>query len=138
MAPVSSRHPVYALPIRLCAALWLVLAPAVAIAHHSFVVVYDVQRSLTVQATIASFLYRNPHAVLQLDVRVADGSTQCWTAQWGGLAQLKREGVTSTSLKVGDRVVVTGSPARQPGLHLLRLQAVHRPADGWTWRGVTP
>ena len=126
--------------MRLCAALWLVLAlgPAAAIAHHSFVVVYDVQRSLRVQATIAGFLYRNPHAVLQLDVRVADGSTQRWTAQWGGLAQLKREGVTSTSLKVGDRVVVTGSPARQPGLHLLRLQAEHRPADGWTWRGVTP
>lgn len=126
--------------MRLCAALGLVLAlgPAAAIAHHSFVVVYDVQRSLTVQATIAGFLYRNPHAVLQLDVRVADGSTQRWTAQWGGLAQLKREGVTSSSLKVGDRVVVTGSPARQPGLHLLRVQAVHRPADGWTWRGVTP
>jgi len=42
--------------------------------------------------------------------------------------------VRNDSLKVGDRVVVTGVPPRDPGRReIVNLKAIGRPADNWLW-----
>jgi hypothetical protein len=37
------------------------------------------------------------------------------------------------ALKPGDRVIVTGPPARRPGAQRLVMQGLLRPADGFAW-----
>src|SRR6185436_11675240 len=45
--------------------------------------------------------------------------------------------VTLTTLRVGDHLIVTGAPSRDPGSHeLVRLKEVRRPRDGWTYRVI--
>ena len=111
--------------------------PLSAFAHHSFVVVYDTERSVQVEGTLTRFLDRNPHALLQIETLDASGSRQQWKAEWGSRGQLVREGVGADSLRVGDRVVVSGNPGRDESQHILRVQGVRRTSDGWTWQGVT-
>jgi hypothetical protein len=56
--------------------------------------------------------------------------------EWGGGAALARDGaVNSTTLKPGDKVVITGNPGRVADDHRIRLQKIVRPKDGWTWGG---
>jgi thiamine monophosphate kinase len=42
--------------------------------------------------------------------------------------------MTRTTLKPGDRIVVTGELARDSAMRLL-IQNVRRPSDGWQWQG---
>jgi hypothetical protein len=39
------------------------------------------------------------------------------------------------TLKPGDRLIVTGSPSRDPSAYRMHLKRIERPADGWTWIG---
>jgi len=43
------------------------------------------------------------------------------------------QGVTKETLKPGDRVIITGSPARDPAAYRVHLKKIQRPADGWEW-----
>ena len=38
------------------------------------------------------------------------------------------------ALKPGDRVIVTGAPAREPAAQRIVMQSLERPSDGLTWR----
>jgi beta-lactamase regulating signal transducer with metallopeptidase domain len=38
------------------------------------------------------------------------------------------------ALKLGDRVIVTGPPARRPGAQRLVMHSLQRPSDGFAWR----
>lgn len=56
-----------------------------------------------------------------------------YTVTWMSGSQLTRQGVATDDLRVGDVVVVSGSPSRQTA-ELARISEVRRPSDGWTWR----
>jgi len=43
--------------------------------------------------------------------------------------------VTKDTLRPGDKVIVTGSPPRDPSEYRLHLKRIERPADGWKWSG---
>jgi thiamine monophosphate kinase len=58
---------------------------------------------------------------------------QRWTVEWEARGQLDHQGVTSMTLKPGDRVVITGNPGKNPADHWLRAQSIVRPKDGWKW-----
>ena len=51
----------------------------------------------------------------------------------GSARAADHEGVTSMTLKPGERVVITGNPGRNPSDHWLRAQTIVRPKDGWKW-----
>jgi thiamine monophosphate kinase len=57
-----------------------------------------------------------------------------WIVECRGAAHLRQQGVTETTLRPGQRVIVTGSPGRVSADHRLRLRAIVRPQDGWRWR----
>ena len=42
-------------------------------------------------------------------------SSQRWAVEWGGTRQLAQAGVKRDSLKIGDKVVISGRPSRVPG-----------------------
>jgi hypothetical protein len=75
----------------------------------------------------------NPHAILV--VRSDDGQTV--TAEWGSATQLTRSGFQTEMLAVGDRVVISGAPSRDPAARRMALVSrIERPRDGWAWTRV--
>src|SRR5262245_14813898 len=121
---------------------WVVLlAAAVAAdsvaahAHHSIASVYDSNRRATVEGIVAQFQLVNPHPFLLIDVKDAAGQEQRWRLEMDNRWELAAIGVTARTFKPGDRVVVSGSPARtQPqSLYVLRLD---RPLDGFWYEQV--
>jgi hypothetical protein len=110
-----------------------VVAGVPAYAHHSFARYYFESQSAAIEGEVQEFQYRNPHALLL--VRAADetGQMRTYTAEWGGPTRLARAGIESHTLKPGDRVIVTGSPGRNPSEYKLHLKGLHRPADGLRW-----
>ncbi len=123
------RRAVLVLAVAAC----MMTAPASA--HHSFAATYLESKKVTIEGTIVNFEWRNPHSFLHVMVKGEDGTNQRWAAEWGGGGQLSRQGVARDSLKVGDKVVVTGDPSRTAGDNRLRVRTVFRPADGWRWGG---
>jgi hypothetical protein len=104
-----------------------------AYAHHSFARDYFEDQSVTYEGNVSQFQYRNPHALLMFDVRGDRGQMQTYAAEWRGTNRLAAAGITASTLKPGDRVVVTGSPGRKASDRRLHLKGIHRPSDGWRW-----
>lgn len=107
-----------------------------AYAHHSFAATYIVDKEIKVEGKLIEFLYRNPHSFVKVEAPDDKGQTQTWAVEWGGGAQLSRDGVSRDSLKPGDHVIVTGNPGRDPADHRIRMHSITRPSDGWKWVGV--
>jgi hypothetical protein len=112
---------------RWCAMLLLVAAMP-ALAHHSFAVFFDDARSVTVTGTVEEFQFRNPHGLIRIAVKKADGTVETWKAETNSPSILERRGWTRTSLKAGDVITIDGWPARD-GSNYLRMRSVKR-ADG--------
>jgi uncharacterized protein DUF6152 len=109
------------------------LCGAQAYAHHDFAATYIEDKQMSIAGELVQFVYRNPHAILHIMAPDADRQLQRWTVEWEGRGQLDHEGVTGMTLKVGDRVVITGNPGRNATDHWLRAQTIVRPRDGWKW-----
>ena len=105
-------------------------------AHHSFAATYSVDRTVTVQGTVIDFLFRYPHAFVHVMAPDKAGQMVEWSIEWAAAGALTKENVTNATLKPGDQVVVTGSPARDESLHRIRMKAIIRPSDGWKWSGT--
>jgi len=107
-------------------------------AHHSFAGTYlEYATPVTVEGTLVAFLVRNPHSFVHVeDATKKDpktGEPIRWSIEWGAAGQLAQQGVRTGSLKVGDKVKVTGSPGRNSDDYRLRMRTITRPSDGWTW-----
>jgi hypothetical protein len=105
-------------------------------AHHSFPATYNLEQTVTIEGTVVQFLYRNPHSFVHVMVTGKDGKTVTWAVEWGAGGALSSGGVTSSTLKPGDKVKVTGNPARDASTHRLRMNSIERPSDGWKWVGT--
>ena len=81
------------------------------------------------------YLTIRPANDMKVDVADKDGTTKSWTLEWGSVSQLTQYSITRTSLKPGDKIVVTGQPARDSAAPRVLIETVKRPADGWEWKG---
>ena len=90
--------------------LWLALA-ASARTHHSQSE-YDLRGKVDVEGTVTEVQWRSPHAWIQMDVIDDKGQTVNWSFELPSPVTLMRRGWTRESLKSGDRVNVSGAPAR--------------------------
>jgi hypothetical protein len=97
-------------------------------AHHEYAL-YLEDRIVSIEGALAQFAYRSPHTIVTL--KTANSGT--YTAEWWDRRQLASVGVTGDTLRIGDRIVLTGSPGRNPDDHILHVKAVRRIADGWRW-----
>ena len=103
------------------------------LAHHSYSQFHD--HVVSVSGTLEKVVFANPHTMLT--VRGDAGTV--YTGNWRSAFQLHRMGVNSTDLKVGDVVVISGTPSRDAASHeMARLSEVRRMSDGWTWRLEVP
>jgi Family of unknown function (DUF6152) len=106
-----------------------------AYAHHSFSATYFDDKTRMIDGKLLQFLFRNPHSYLYVAAPDAKGVIQKWAVEWGAAGQLGRQGVTRETLKLGDRLVIIGNPARDPQEFRLHMVRISRPSDGWKWGG---
>jgi hypothetical protein len=111
----------------------LTVAGARVHAHHSFAAAYFEDQSVTIEGELVQFLFRNPHSFVHVLVKEKDGAVVRYAIEWGGAGQLGSQGVGKDTLKIGDQVVITGSPGRNAEDHRVRLVTLRRPKDGFTW-----
>ena len=90
--------------------LCLALAPA-AWAHHSQSE-YDLRAKVEVEGTVTKVEWRSPHVWVYVDVTGDKGQQVNWSFELPSPVTLMRRGWTRDSLKPGDRVTVSGAPAR--------------------------
>ena len=123
------------LVFRLAAAV--VLAGAVPLlAHHSFGATYDSSTRVEIEGSVKEFVWRNPHSFLRVDVAQPDGTMKTWALEWGSINQLTSAKLTRTTLRPGDRLVISGQPARDQSSPRMLIVSMRRPADGWSWQGT--
>ena len=94
----------------LLAALALVAAAIPAAAHHSYSM-FDMQKTVVLEAEVVRFKWQNPHAFIEADI-AAPGGTERWAIEMTSPNNLAQEGWRRTSLKPGDRVRIWVHPLR--------------------------
>lgn len=86
---------------------------------------------------MSQFQYVSPHPFVLLDVHpsTSPGANGRWRLEMDNRSELSAIGVRGDTLKAGDRIVVSGSLARDrsQSLYVLHLR---RPADGFTYEQV--
>ncbi|MEO6338922.1 MAG: DUF6152 family protein [Caulobacteraceae bacterium] len=80
-------------------------------AHHAFSM-YDMTKFTKVTGTVKSYLWANPHTMVDIEVAGADGKPMVWTAECSPTNMLRGKGWNATSLKVGDKVDFVLHPNR--------------------------
>jgi hypothetical protein len=108
------------------------LAGGVAWAHHPFSATYLFDEEVTIEGDVVALIRRNPHSFLHVQARDKGNSVRQWAVEWAGSQRDPGSDVIEVVM-VGDHVVVTGSPGRDPGAFRILLREIVRPKDGWRW-----
>jgi hypothetical protein len=88
----------------------LALSAVPAAAHHSYSM-FDMNKTVALDATVARFKWQNPHSFIEADVAVQGGSER-WAIEMTAPANLVQEGWKRSSLKAGDKVTIWVHPLR--------------------------
>jgi hypothetical protein len=88
----------------------LAIAAVPAAAHHSYAM-YDMTKTIALDATITQFKWQNPHSFIEADIKVPDG-TEPWAIEMTAPNNLVQEGWKRTTVKKGDRVTLYVHPLR--------------------------
>lgn len=93
----------------LIAGLALALSSSPVRAHHAFAAEFDGNKPVHFgDATVTKVELINPHSWIHVDVKLADGTTENWAIEAGSPNILLRRGITRTTLKKGDKIIVDG------------------------------
>ena len=113
-------------------AMGCALSPLAVQAHHSWNGVYGGGEPLTIDATIASKPFRNPHNAVHVQIANAAGELEPWTIEWRGQRRRDGEAPVIYDLNPGDEVVIVGRRAVNSDLKKIQMRTLTRPADGMT------
>jgi hypothetical protein len=73
---------------------------------------YDEETRITVQATVAEFIWTNPHSWVYLNVTGENGETTEWVFETGPNGELTSRGWSADVLKPGDVITATFNPLK--------------------------
>ena len=90
----------------------LLAAAAPMWAHHSFAAEFDRTKVVRLEGVVTRMEWVNPHAMIHLAVKNADGTITNWRIEGNTPNSLLRVGVTKKSLEVGTELLVTGYLSR--------------------------
>ncbi len=97
---------------RLCLLLAATLVCYNSAAHHAAAGIYDRNDIGEIEGEIVSVFWRNPHVRLEIARDVGQGPDQIWEVEFGSVNTVERLGVARDSVRIGDRVSVSGSLGR--------------------------
>ena len=86
------------------------LAPLPSSAHHSYAM-FDMQKTVKLEATVVRFKWQNPHAFIEIDAE-AGGRSERWSIEMTSPNNLTQSGWKRTTLRVGDKVTLYVHPLR--------------------------
>src|ERR1700735_4011515 len=103
--------------------LLLVVVAGLASAHHGYAA-FDTTAEVTLSGTVTDFHFVNPHCVVEFDVKDDKGQVHNWQGEFSNPGQLVRKGWTAASLAAGDKIQVSGYPAKGEAraLHVLKIR----------------
>ena len=100
-------------PLAAFLVMGLALVAARAYAHHSFAAEFDSAKTVTFDGVVTKVEWTNPHVYFWVDVKDAKtGKVANWGCEMGSPNGLTRQGWTRSTLKVGMKVTVEGSQAK--------------------------
>lgn len=79
-------------------------------AHHSYSM-FDMKKTVVLDAKVRQFKWQNPHAFIQVEVPV-NGAVENWSIEMTSPNNLVQEGWKRTSLRQGDQVKLWVHPLR--------------------------
>jgi hypothetical protein len=110
-SPVGAASAATLRGLRGITAAALLAVSAAATAHHS-PAVFDRTKEITIVGVVTEFRWGNPHCWIHLDVADATGATATWSVEMNPASLLARNGWTSKTIQLGDRVEVKVHPLR--------------------------
>jgi hypothetical protein len=104
---------------RLGALAVLLAAAGGAEAHHSQAGIFDSDETAEVTGIVKSVSWRNPHGQIVLAVTAASGAVVDYDVETASISILRNRGMDGSSIVVGDRVTIAGSPSKRNRPELL-------------------
>ena len=80
-------------------------------AHHGRGGTYDMNKRVTLKGAVSRVAWQNPHVLIYMDVKDADGKVVTWGFENAGVSQLAQEGYNRNTLKVGQEITAIVNPA---------------------------
>jgi hypothetical protein len=98
------------------AAAFLNLTGTVVWAHHSHAM-FDDSKEVTIEGSVKSFSFANPHVYLFVDVKNSDGTVTTYPVEMSYIQNMMTQGITASTFKPGDAVTIIMNPLRngRPG-----------------------
>jgi len=81
------------------------------LAHHGRGATYDMKKRVTLNGTVSRVDWRNPHVLIYMDVKDADGKVVTWGFENSGVSTLAQEGYNRNTLKIGQPITAIVNPA---------------------------
>ena len=98
-------------------------------AHHSEAPFYDSDKTVDIRGVVTSWIFRNPHPFLHVEVTDEKGAKNDWVLEFVGPVRLIKVGWSAKTFVPGEMVSATGHPSRAAGTFGLSPLSVSR-ADG--------
>jgi uncharacterized protein DUF6152 len=92
-------------------AVFIAVLSAPLVAHHGRGATYDMKKRVTLKGTVSRVEWRNPHVLIYMDVKDADGKVVTWGFENSGVSTLAQEGYNRNTLKVGQPITAIVNPA---------------------------
>ena len=90
----------------------LLMAAVPVAAHHALVAQYDMDKPIEITGTLNKMEFINPHSMLHLDVKNANGTVTTWVFQTTNAGSLRSKGLARNALEQGATYTVKGFAAR--------------------------
>jgi hypothetical protein len=101
------------------------LVHAEGLAHHS-ASIYDREAPVSIEGAIVRYDWTNPHVYLYVEQETGPGERVTWEIEANPPAILRRLGWTEDTVKVGDRVTITGIAGRDLSKKIALMQTLEK------------
>jgi hypothetical protein len=118
--------------------LGLSIFVGVAHAHHSQAGIFDSTKTVEVTGVVKSVSWRNPHGQILLAVKDEKGKETVWDAETASISILRNRGVDGSSIRVGDRITIAGSPSLRNRPEILARNVLLPNGSEFTFGSDTP
>ena len=92
-------------------------------AHHAFNM-YQNDRYVTLNGVVKTWVWKNPHAMIEFVAMLPDGKTETWSVECSSPNIIGRKGWSMDSIKVGDKLPLTLHPMKDGSNYGLMVSVI--------------